>query len=182
MEEYETNGAEYTDGYTQETQTDILPSSEEDGMEPAPDDMALSEETPADTSPDSSGGEIDPGLTGRLDALIEILTPEDTEGSVPGDAAGTDSAVESDDTESTAYDSYTYELLESINGSLAEIKSAGSSYQEQTAAYQEEMLSEYKHMSETFEYGVIVLFAVGFFTALSCGCRFASTFFNRMRG
>lgn len=183
MEGYETNEPEYTDNQIQETQTDELPSSEENNMDAPADDMAAPEETLTDPSPDSSGEEIkDKELTDRLDALIDILTPEESGESQVNDTDISSADTGSEDAASAVYDEYTTELLESINATLTEIKSDSASYQEQMVIYQEETLSEYKHMSETFELGIIVLFAVGFFTALSCGCRFADTFFNRMRG
>ena len=181
MEPYETYIPLYPDGQTQETQTEGIPSSEEDNMDIPQDGMADPEEAPAD-SPDPSGGEIDKGLTDRLDALIDILTPEES-GESQTENTGSDSAdPESEDDSSAVYDEYTTGLLESINATLTEIKADSESYQEQLVVYQEETLAEYKHMSETFELGIIILLAVGFFTALSCGCRFADTFFNRMRG
>ena len=181
MEPYETYIPLYPDDQTQETQTEDIPSSEEDNMDTPQDDMADPEETLPD-SPDSSGEEKEKELTDRLDALIEILTPEESEES---QTENTDSSLAdpgSEDAASSAYDENTAELLESINGILTEIKADSESYQEQMVIYHEETLAEYKHMSETFEFGIIVLFAVGFFTALSSGCRFADTIFNRMRG
>lgn len=182
MELYETNEPEYSENPTQETQTDDIPSSEEDNMDAPQDDVASPEETPADSSPDTSGEEIDKELTDRLDALIDILTPEESEESQTENTDSSYVNTESEDAASAVYDEYTAGLLESINGILTEIKADSESYHEQVILYQEETLAEYKHMSETFELGILVLFAVGFFTALSCGCRFADTFFNRMRG
>lgn len=181
MELYETIIPLYPDDQTQETQTDDIPSSEEDNMDAPQDDMADPEETPSD-SPDPSGEEKEKELTDRLDALIDILTPEESEESQTESADSSLSDTESEDASSSVYDEYTTGLLESINGTLTEIKADSESYHEQLVVYQEETLAEYKHMSETFELGIIVLLAVGFFTALSCGCRFADTFFNRMRG
>lgn len=182
MELYETNESEYTENPTQETQTDDIPSGEENSMDAPQDDMADPEEIPEGSSPDSSGEEIDKELTDRLDALIEILTPEEPEESQTEDTDSSLADPGSENAASAVYDESTAELLESINGILTEIKEDSKSYHEQVILYQEETLTEYKHMSETFELGVIVLLAVGFFTALSCGCRFADTFFNRMRG
>lgn len=182
MELYETNEPEYTDNQTQETQTDDIPSSEEDNMDAPQDDVAAPEETPGDSSPDPPGEEKEKELTDRLDALIDILTPEESEESQTENVDSSSADPESEDAASSVYDEYTTQLLESINGILTEIKVDSESYHEQVILYQEETLAEYKHMSETFELGIIVLFAVGFFIALSCGCRFADTFFNRMRG
>lgn len=182
MEDYETYEPEYTDNPTQETQTDDPSSSEEDNMDAPQDDMADPEEIPEDSSPGSSGEEKEKELTDRLDALIDILTPEEPEESQTGDTDSSLTDTGSEDAASAVYDESTAELLESINGILTEIKADSKSYHEQLILYQEETLTEYKHMSEIFELGIIVLLAVGFFTALSCGCRFADTFFNRMRG
>lgn len=181
MELYETIEPLYPDDQTQETQTDYIPSIEEDNMDTPQDALADPEETPSD-SPDPSGEEKEKELTDRLDALIDILTPEESEESQTESADSSLSDTESEDASSSVYDEYTTGLLESINGTLTEIKADSESYHEQLVVYQEETLAEYKHMSETFELGIIVLLAVGFFTALSCGCRFADTFFNRMRG
>ena len=181
MEPYETHIPLYPDDQTQETQTDDIPSSEEDNMDTPQDDMADPEETLPD-SPDPSGEEKEKELTDRLDALIDILTPEESKESQTEDTDSNSADTTGEDAASSVYDENTAELLESINGILTEIKTDSESYHEQVILYQEETLSEYKHMSETFELGIIVLLAVGFFTALSCGCRFADTFFNRMRG
>lgn len=181
MELYETIEPLYPDDQTQETQTDDIPSSEEDNMDAPQDNLADHEETPADSS-DSSGEEKEKELTDRLDALIDILTPEESEESQTENTDSSLTDTESEDAVSVVYDEYTTQLLENINGILTEIKADSESYQEQLVVYQEETLAEYKHMSETFELNIIVLLAVGFFTALSCGCRFADTFFNRMRG
>lgn len=181
MELYDTYEPLYKDDQMQETQTDDIPSSEEDNMEAPSDDMADPEETPPD-SPDPSSGEKEKELTDRLDALIDILTPEESGDSQTENTESSSADTESQYSSSAVYDEYTTQLLESINGTLIQIREDNASYQEQLVICHEETLAEYKHMSETFELGIIVLFAVGFFTALSCGCRFADTIFSRMRG
>lgn len=181
MELYDTYIPLYPDSQIQETQTDDIPSGEDGSMDAPQDNVADFEETPSQP-PGSPGDGTNKELTDRLDALIDILTPEEPVGSLTEDDATSPAGSVYEDAASSSYDGYTAELLESMNAALLDMKSDISSYREQSVLYQEKALAEYKHMSETFEFGVIVLFAAGFFTALSCGCRFADTFFNRMRG
>lgn len=131
----------------------------------------------SDGPSDSSGEDINEELTDRLDALIEILTPEESEESETG--YGEDESAEH---VISADDAYIQELLENVNGTLVAIKWDNISYYSEMLAYQEQMAAHQEHMAECFEYSLIAIFFIGFFVAFSCGCRLADTFFNRMRG
>lgn len=126
-----------------------------------------------------SGGNTGSELTDRLDALIDILTPEEPDASENEDVSGTD--VDSG-TEQGALDACSQELLESINGTLFMIKSENVSYHAEMLYYQEEMLAGQEHLSACIEFTILLLFGAAFFVALSAGCRLADSFFSRMRG
>ena len=121
--------------------------------------------------------DIEDRLTDRLDALIDILTPEESE----EEESGNDTAL-SDEAAASAPDPYSQDLLESINATLFMIKSENVSYHSEMLVNQEEAAERHEHISESIEFLVIALFVIGFFVALSCGRSFADTFFNRMRG
>ena len=120
--------------------------------------------------------DIEDSLTDRLDALIEILTPEESD----EEESVSDTPKEEENV--AALDPYSQDLLESINATLFMIKSENVSYHSEMLVNQEEAAERQEHISESIEILVIALFVIGFFVALSCGRSFADTFFNRMRG
>lgn len=126
------------------------------------------------------------GLTDRLDALIEILTPEeagDSENSAVPSPGIPDSSLDSSSYESDAASAQeVQELLESINGTLSIIKSGNVSYYADSYILQEESSEYLGRISGCVEAASVSLVVIGFFVALSCGNRFANTFFHRMKG
>lgn len=138
---------------------------------------------PASGTDGNGTGGADSGqeLLERLDALIETLTPEtdsETGGTLPADSpeSGTPAA------EPSGTELQVLETLESINGTLAAIRSDESAYFGKTLLMQEESLEVRKQLTGRVEFTAVLLIAVGFFVALSCGNRFAGTFFGRMKG
>ena len=147
--------------------------TEDSFLEPETDMEAGTDETedPAEEEP------LDDDLAGRLDELINILTPAESE-----EEDGSSGTVMDSEPALSSADAYSQELLESINGTLVMIKSADVSYQADVLYYQKEILSNQQHLSACFEFTILLLFAAAFFAALSAGCRLADSFFHRMRG
>lgn len=84
--------------------------------------------------------------------------------------------------EPTEHDINTLETLEGISGTLTAIKTNDSAYYEEILVYQEKLITSQNLIIERLELNAVLLIAIGFFTALSCGSRIADVFFNRMKG
>lgn len=160
-----------------ELEDEIIDTPESDPEHETDDTPEVSENIEDDSG--ESEEDSEDSLTDRLDALIEILTPEESE--EKEDAESVSETSLSEDVVS-APDPYSQELLESINVTLFMIKSENVSYHSEMLVNQEQAAERQEHISESLEFLVIALFVVGFFVALSCGCSFADTFFNRMKG
>lgn len=83
--------------------------------------------------------------------------------------------------EPTEAELQTLEVLEGISGTLTMIKANQLEEYEATVAYQEEMLALQQEYTEGLREIGSILLVTTFFVALSCGNRFANSFFERMR-
>lgn len=159
--------------------TDGEPSGTDAG--PAADGEPAGADTGTGTGDSGDSGEdMEEGLTERLGTLIDILTPEE-----PDETEGEDNTGESDaggDGGTGAADTYTQELLESINGTLTMIKSENVSYHADVIYQLEEISSRQEHLVSCVELVILLVAAAAFFVAYTAGCKVADSFFNRMRG
>lgn len=127
---------------------------------------------------DSTDGTPDDAtLLDRLDALIETLTPD--EEAETGGEEGTESGGEYEISE---YDSDMLETLQSIQSTLVSIQTENELWHAETLEYRKKAQETEKSIMEHLECISLLLIAVGFFTALLCGGKFADIFFKRMKG
>lgn len=199
----EENGAEYMEAEPETEETTFDGNSEEtteteesggnvDGISDSTDgntnventadtgtDTAASAGTPlndAGNAPETSDGD----LLESLNALIEVLSPEEETEDGETDGAETDESTS--EPEVSEYDIQTLETLQGIQSTLSAIQSENELWHTETLKYREETKEMQKDITAHLEYISLLLIAVGFFVAFLCGGKFADIFFKRMKG
>lgn len=168
---------EWNENYEPENETNDQPYEAEAETETEVEENAETESF--EDIPEAPAESIDNGLNDRLDVLIELLTPEESE----------DTGENGEDTETDTYSdssaadyAYTQELLENINGTLVAIKWENASYYAESLTLQKENNELMLNIKECVELSSLFILVILFFVCFSCGNRFADTFFNRMKG